>query len=235
MLANISDNDYTFGAVQKASKIVIDGPKQFGIPVTLGEMVKAGLLKPEETLRIGAVINGNAPGRENDEEVIFFSALGMGIHDLDDRVHGLSEGQVHGHRHQAYTLEGSLLVLILHHNEYRGGGIAKAGEPPPVTCMVMDEEAQRRSTCQTTYLYEVRGPKTLIEMTWEEVAEALEKTDICLINVGAIEETRPPLAACHRYLRRYGNPQTCTEHAGQRGAHGGRRSHGRVWHQSRAP
>ena len=42
-------------------------------------------------------------------------------------------------------------------------------------------------------LYEVRGPKTLIEMTWEEVAEALEKTDICLINVGAIEGHGPHL------------------------------------------
>jgi ornithine cyclodeaminase/alanine dehydrogenase-like protein (mu-crystallin family) len=82
LLTNISDNDYTFGAVQKAHKIVIDGPKQFGIPVTLGEMVKAGLLKPENTLRIGAIINGKAPGRQRDDEIIFFSALGMGIHDL---------------------------------------------------------------------------------------------------------------------------------------------------------
>jgi ornithine cyclodeaminase/alanine dehydrogenase-like protein (mu-crystallin family) len=82
LLTNISDNDYTFGAVQKADKIVIDGPKQFGIPVTLGEMVKNGLLKPEDTFRIGAVINGKAPARERDDEIIFFSALGMGIHDL---------------------------------------------------------------------------------------------------------------------------------------------------------
>jgi ornithine cyclodeaminase len=82
LLANISDNDYTFEAVQKTDKIVIDGPKQFTIPVTLGEMVKAGLLDPDDTYRIGAVINGNAPDRESDDEIIFFSALGMGIHDL---------------------------------------------------------------------------------------------------------------------------------------------------------
>jgi N-[(2S)-2-amino-2-carboxyethyl]-L-glutamate dehydrogenase len=82
LMTNISDNDYTFGAVQKASKIVIDGMKQFTIPVTLGEMAKAGLLKPESALRIGAVVNGKAPGRERPDETIFFSALGMGIHDL---------------------------------------------------------------------------------------------------------------------------------------------------------
>jgi creatinine amidohydrolase len=42
-------------------------------------------------------------------------------------------------------------------------------------------------------LYVVREPKTLPEMTWEEVAEALQKTDICLIGVGAIEEHGPHL------------------------------------------
>ena len=82
LLTNISDNDYTFEAVQKCDKVVIDGLKQFTIPVTLGEMAKAGKLKSDDALRIGAVINGNAPGRERDDEIIFFSALGMGIHDL---------------------------------------------------------------------------------------------------------------------------------------------------------
>lgn len=82
LCTNISDNDYTFEAVLKCSKIVIDGMKQFTIPVTLGEMAKKGLIKPEETLRIGAVINGKAPKREKADEIIFFSALGMGIHDL---------------------------------------------------------------------------------------------------------------------------------------------------------
>jgi creatinine amidohydrolase len=36
-------------------------------------------------------------------------------------------------------------------------------------------------------LYSIRGPKTLMEMTWEEVDEALKETDICLLSVGAIE------------------------------------------------
>jgi len=45
----------------------------------------------------------------------------------------------------------------------------------------------------TETLYTVNGPKTLLEMTWEEVQDALQKTDICLIGVGAIEEHGPHL------------------------------------------
>lgn len=81
-LANVSDNDYTFEAVRKADRIVIDGPKQFTIPVVLGEMVKRGLLRPEDTTTIGAIINGKAPGRQRRDEIILFSALGMGLHDI---------------------------------------------------------------------------------------------------------------------------------------------------------
>lgn len=42
-------------------------------------------------------------------------------------------------------------------------------------------------------LYTVLGPKTMMEMTWEEVAEALKETNICLLSVGAIEEHGPHL------------------------------------------
>jgi len=42
-------------------------------------------------------------------------------------------------------------------------------------------------------LYTIKGPKTLIEMSWEEVDEALKVTDICLLTVGAIEEHGPHL------------------------------------------
>ena len=42
-------------------------------------------------------------------------------------------------------------------------------------------------------LYSLKGPKTLFEMTWEEVAEALEETDIVLIPVGSTEQHGPHL------------------------------------------
>jgi hypothetical protein len=34
-------------------------------------------------------------------------------------------------------------------------------------------------------LYEVKGPKTLYEMTWEEAGEAIKKDGISLIPVGS--------------------------------------------------
>ena len=42
-------------------------------------------------------------------------------------------------------------------------------------------------------LYTVRGPKTLPEMTWEEVAEALQRTNLVVIPCGAIEQHGPHL------------------------------------------
>lgn len=42
-------------------------------------------------------------------------------------------------------------------------------------------------------LYTIRGPKTLYEMTWEEVQEALTQTDIALVPVGAVEQHGPHL------------------------------------------
>lgn len=42
-------------------------------------------------------------------------------------------------------------------------------------------------------LYSVRGPKTLFEMTWEEVAEALQETDTIIVPVGSVEQHGPHL------------------------------------------
>ncbi|MEG1525107.1 MAG: ornithine cyclodeaminase family protein [Clostridia bacterium] len=80
--SNISDNDYTFDAVKKMDKICIDSEKQFGIPVTMGTMIQNGMLKKEDTCKIGQVINGEVPGRENDKQICLFSSIGMGITDL---------------------------------------------------------------------------------------------------------------------------------------------------------
>jgi creatinine amidohydrolase len=46
-------------------------------------------------------------------------------------------------------------------------------------------------------IYSVRGPKNLAEMTWEEVSEILEKTDMVVLPVGSTEEHGPhmPLGA----------------------------------------
>jgi creatinine amidohydrolase len=46
-------------------------------------------------------------------------------------------------------------------------------------------------------LYEVRGPKTLFEMSWPEVEEALGKTDVVIVPVGSTEQhgTHLPLGS----------------------------------------
>lgn len=53
--------------------------------ISVGECekaVKQRLLKPENITEIGQVILGNAPGRENDEEITIFDSTGIGLQDL---------------------------------------------------------------------------------------------------------------------------------------------------------
>ncbi|HZQ06586.1 MAG TPA: ornithine cyclodeaminase family protein [Anaerolineae bacterium] len=81
--SNISDNDATFEAILSCEKIVVDGPRQFTIPVVMGLMAKQGLIGMDRVYgTIGEIINGKKPGRENDQEKIFYSCLGLGVHDI---------------------------------------------------------------------------------------------------------------------------------------------------------
>lgn len=53
--------------------------------VSLGEAqhaVKAGSLKPDDIVEIGAVINGDHPGRRSDDEITLFDGTGVGLQDL---------------------------------------------------------------------------------------------------------------------------------------------------------
>lgn len=83
LLANLSVNDYTFGAVLACDKIVVDNIKQLDIPTAiLTDMVEEKVIDPENIVELGAIVNGKAPGRTSEEERIFLSPLGMGIEDL---------------------------------------------------------------------------------------------------------------------------------------------------------
>ncbi|MFZ5918404.1 MAG: ornithine cyclodeaminase [Chloroflexota bacterium] len=82
-LANLSVNDYTFGAVQSCARIYVDSKKQLHMEeAVLTDMIAAGLVNADDVIEFGAVVNGQAPGRMADDERIFFSPLGMGIEDL---------------------------------------------------------------------------------------------------------------------------------------------------------
>jgi ornithine cyclodeaminase len=82
-LANLSVNDYTFGAVLTCDKVVVDNLKQLQVTeAVLTDMVDEGLVNPNDLVEFGAIVNGKQPGRTRDDERIFFSPLGMGIEDL---------------------------------------------------------------------------------------------------------------------------------------------------------
>lgn len=83
LYSNISDNDATFDAVLSCDKLVVDSPRQFSIPVVIGLMADEGLISFEGCHgTIGEIINGKKPGRESDSEKIFYSCLGLGVHDI---------------------------------------------------------------------------------------------------------------------------------------------------------
>lgn len=83
LYSNISDNDATFEAILSCDKVVVDGPRQFTIPVVMGLMAKEGLIGMDKVHgTIGEIINGKKPGRENGREKIFYSCLGLGVHDI---------------------------------------------------------------------------------------------------------------------------------------------------------
>lgn len=82
LYSNISDNDATFEAILSCDKVVVDGPRQFTIPVVMGLMAEEGLIGMEQIHgTIGEIINGKKPGRESEDEKIFYSCLGLGVHD----------------------------------------------------------------------------------------------------------------------------------------------------------
>lgn len=83
LYSNISDNDATFEAILSFDKIVVDGPRQFTIPVVMGLMADEGLMGMDKVhATIGEIINGKRPGRENEQEKIIYSCLGLGVHDI---------------------------------------------------------------------------------------------------------------------------------------------------------
>ncbi|MDD2206680.1 MAG: ornithine cyclodeaminase [Aminobacterium sp.] len=101
-ISNVGNYEYEFDVVRKAQKIVTDdwdGVIHRGIQ-TIAKMVLAGELSKERFHgNIGEIINGKKAARENDNEIIFYNAIGMGIEDIIvakeiyDRALTLRKGQ----------------------------------------------------------------------------------------------------------------------------------------------
>jgi 2,3-diaminopropionate biosynthesis protein SbnB len=83
LLINTSVNDPTTEVVQRANLVVVDSRTQFSSEGTrLVEAARQGLLRPEEAVELGSIISGRHPGRRAPQDIILFSPLGMGMHDL---------------------------------------------------------------------------------------------------------------------------------------------------------
>lgn len=85
LLMNMADYEVSNDCVAKASKIVVDNwdSIKHRMISTVALMWKDGLIKDEDiSAQLGEILIGSKPGRENDDEIIYFNAVGMGILDL---------------------------------------------------------------------------------------------------------------------------------------------------------
>ncbi|MBU0495333.1 MAG: ornithine cyclodeaminase family protein [Chloroflexi bacterium] len=73
-----------FAVVQRSDKVVVDSLEAVlhrGTPV-IALMIDQGLIEPARITELGAIVCGDAPGRETPGERIFFSPIGMGTEDV---------------------------------------------------------------------------------------------------------------------------------------------------------
>lgn len=85
LLMNLADYEVTYDCVKKANKIVVDNwdTIKHRMVSTVAMMWKNGIIKDEDiTAQLGQILAGTKTGRENDEEIIYFNAVGTGILDL---------------------------------------------------------------------------------------------------------------------------------------------------------
>lgn len=73
-----------FAVVENSDKVVVDGLEHVlhrETPI-IALMVAQGIIHQADILELGAIVGGDAPGREKPSERIFFSPIGMGTHDV---------------------------------------------------------------------------------------------------------------------------------------------------------
>ena len=76
---------FHYNCVRKASKIVVDNWEtiKHRLVSTVSLMCKEGLITDDDIhAQLGEILCGKKTGRENDEEIIYFNAVGTGILDL---------------------------------------------------------------------------------------------------------------------------------------------------------
>lgn len=85
LLMNMADFEATYECVQKASQIYVDNWEtiKHRMISTVALMYKDGLIKDEDINgQLGSILVGKVSGRQNDDEIIYFNAVGTGILDI---------------------------------------------------------------------------------------------------------------------------------------------------------
>ncbi len=85
LLMNMADYEVTYDCVSKADKIVVDNWEtiKHRMVSTIAMMWKDGLIKDENIdAQLGQILAGAKHGRENNDQIIYFNAVGTGILDL---------------------------------------------------------------------------------------------------------------------------------------------------------
>ena len=85
LIMNMADFEVTYDCVRKADKIVVDNWEtiKHRLVSTVSLMARDGLIKDEDIhAQLGEILCGKKTGRENDEEIIYFNAVGTGILDI---------------------------------------------------------------------------------------------------------------------------------------------------------
>ena len=85
LLMNMADYEVSYDCVRKADKIVVDNWEtiKHRLVSTVALMAHEGLVRDEDIhAQLGQILDGSKTGRENDEEIIYFNAVGTGVLDL---------------------------------------------------------------------------------------------------------------------------------------------------------
>ena len=85
LVMNMADLEVDYECVKRSSKIVVDYWENIKHRMisTVAYMWRDGLIKDEDIhAELGEILNGSKPPRENDDEIIYFNAVGAGILDI---------------------------------------------------------------------------------------------------------------------------------------------------------
>lgn len=85
LLMNMADFEVTYDCVRKANKIVVDNWEviKHRLVSTVSLMARDGEIKDEDIhAQLGEILCGKKSGREDDDEIIYFNAVGTGNLDI---------------------------------------------------------------------------------------------------------------------------------------------------------